>query len=57
MNSLLRTALCVALLGGTTLPVAAQDAPKAAGPVDLHIVYLSRENDAAYQPVRAENGV
>ena len=56
MNSLC-AALCTALMGVAVLPVAAQDAPKAAGSADLHIVYLSRENDAAYQPVRAENGV
>ncbi len=57
MNRLTPAALGAILLCSTALPAAAQDAPKATGPADLHIVYLSRENDAAYQPVRAENGV
>lgn len=63
MNRPTEAALRAALLSSALLasalspgPAAAQDA-KAAGPGDLHIVYLSRENDAAYQPVRAENGV
>ena len=57
MNRRPRALLCAALLGVAALPAAAQDAPKATEPADLHIVYLSRDNDAAYQPVRAENGV
>ena len=57
MSRMPLAALCAALLASAALPALAQDAAKAAGPADLHIVYLSRENDAAYQPVRAENGV
>ena len=61
MNRPFSAALGAALLCSAALPTAlpgvAQDASRAAGPAHLHVVYLSRENDAAYQPVRAENGV
>ncbi len=57
MSRLRLAGVCAALLGSAALPAIAQDAPKATSPANLHIVYLSRENDAAYQPVRAENGV
>ncbi|RYB05182.1 amino acid ABC transporter substrate-binding protein [Lichenibacterium ramalinae] len=57
MNRLSIAASCAALLCWPAMPAAAEDNPKAAGAADLHIVYLSRQNDAAYQPVRAENGV
>ena len=59
MNNRLAAPLLAVLLSAVALPARAEavTAPAAGEPASLHIVYLSREGDAAYQPVRAENGV
>ena len=54
MNRLGRASLCAALLASAAPSALAQDAP---GPASLHILYLSRDGDPAYQPVRAQDGV